>query len=162
VHREQASLDVIIFFDPNCPEDELWDLYADEADVILEDPDQPKLERAWDRRVRISRFFKGSLTAWRDVEALFYGETVYGDSNHPILQKRRSVYYQKAKEYQTKLNESIALVENLMAAKNSMSSSEASQQAYKIAKILKPDPVYGPLDGLLQNPQLSAESLGKT
>ena len=40
-----------------------------------------------------------------------------------------------------------------------MSSSEASQQAYKIANILKPDPVA--LDGLLQNPRLLAESLGK-
>jgi hypothetical protein len=30
-------------------------LYADEGDIWAEDPDQPKLERTWDRKVKISR-----------------------------------------------------------------------------------------------------------
>jgi hypothetical protein len=70
--------------------------------------------------------------------------------------------YQRVKEYQTwKLNESFPLVKNLMdAEKQSISSLEASQQAYKIANILKADTVYELLHHLLEYPRPLAESLG--
>jgi hypothetical protein len=160
-HPGKTSLNIVIYYDPNYSGEEIWDLYIAGEDIWEEDLDELKLERAWDRRVRISRVFEGSLEWWWDVEALFYSETVYGDFNHPILRKLRSVYYQGMKEYQLKLNESIPLVKNLMdAERQSVGRHEASQQAYKIANILKADTVYGPLhDHLFDSPRRLADRL---
>jgi hypothetical protein len=160
VHPENTRLNIVIFFDPNYSPNKIWDLYADEVDVWMEDPDQPKLERAWDRRVTISRIFEGSLHSWDDVEALFYAETLYGNFNHPVLRQLRFTYYERAKEYQTKLDESFLLVDNLRdAEKQSIGSPEASQQASEIANILKADTVYEPLQHLLGIPRRYAKYL---
>ena len=113
VAPKRAALNIIIVYDPNYSEDKVWKLYPCEENDG-EDPDRPKLKRAWDRKVKIQRIFEGSFCYWEDVEALFYAETLHGDFNCLFLQNLRSYYLGKAEEYQTKLNKSIELVTNLI------------------------------------------------
>ena len=157
VGPKRASLNIVIVYNPKYSENKVWELYFCEEKDMWEDPDQPKLERAWDRKVKILRIFEGSSHYWKDVEALFYAETLHGDFNCRVLRNLRSIYYEKAEEYQTMLNKSFELVTNLMAArKESMSSPEASQQAYEIAKILET----GTMD-IVRTPWRLAEILGR-
>lgn len=122
VDLKRASSTLISIYDPKYSENKVWELYPCEEKDMWEDPDQPKLERAWDRKVKILRIFEGSLRYWKDVEALFYAETLHGDFNCRVLRNLRSIHYEKAEEYQTMLNKSFELVTNLMAArKESMS-----------------------------------------
>jgi hypothetical protein len=159
-HPEKTRLKIFIFYDPTLNPDKIWDLYAEELDIWREDPDQPKLDRAWNRVVEISRIFEGTLHSWDEVEALFYAETLYGNANHPVLRQLRSTYYIKAKEYHTKLNESYPLALNLEEAEmQSISTSEASQRASEIANILKVDVVSKPLQHILGAPRRYAEYL---
>ena len=153
------ALDIIIVYDPNYSEDKVWKLYSCEENNWGEsDPDRPKLKRAWNRKVKIQKNFEGSFYYWSDVEALFHYETLHGDFNCQFLRTLRSDYLVKAEEYQTKLDKSIELVTNLRAAeKVSMSSPEASQQAYKIAEILEPDTM-----DIVKNPRNTAKTLGRT
>jgi hypothetical protein len=91
---------------------------------------------------------------------LFYAETLYGNFNHPVLRQLRFTCYERAKEYQTKLNEAFLLVgKHWDAEKQSIGSPEASQQASEIANILKADTVYKPLRHLLDAPRQYAEYL---
>jgi hypothetical protein len=89
-------LNIVIVYDPKYSENKFWELYSCQEKDMWEDPDQPKLERAWDRKVKILRIFEGSLRYWKDVEALFYAETLHGDgfcktSVLSIMRKRKSI-----------------------------------------------------------------------
>ena len=153
-------LNLVIFHNPKYSEEQIWHLYGSCGEVPWADPDQSKFERAWDRKVNISRIFEGDFRYWNDVEAAFYAETLYGHYNHPALQNLRSVYYQHVKESLKNLSESVELVRNLRMAKGSLRSSEASQQVSKVASILGAN-VCVPLRGLVQTPREHAEELGK-
>jgi hypothetical protein len=155
-------LDIVIFYDPRYPENQIWESYKScEGIHLSEDPDKSKLERAWGRMVRILRIYEGTLLHWNDVEAVFHAETLYGDFNNPVLRNFRSFYCHKINECQRILGESALLVENLRISKESMSSSEVSQQAYRIAGILATD-TWSPLLHLVELPRGRAEILWKT
>jgi len=156
VDPEWITLNIVIVYNPNYSRNKVWMLYSSEEENHGKDPDQHKLERAWDRNINIRRIFEGSLGCWKDVEALFYAETLHGDFNCRVLRNLRSVHREKAEEYQTKLNKSFELVTDLMAAEKSMSSHEASQQAYEIAKILKADTM-----DVVHTPHALAEELAE-
>jgi hypothetical protein len=163
---EQMTPSVYILYDPNCSHDKVWDLYRLEGLNSEEDPDESRLERALGRKVKVSRIFGGSLESWEYVQALFVAGTIYGDFDNPILRNLRSIYYQEVNECQllAKLSTSFELVKNLMnacAAKQSLSSPEASERAYEIANILKIDTVYSSLHPLVGTPRKLAENLGK-
>jgi hypothetical protein len=166
VPLEQMPHNVFIFYDPNCSHDEVWDLLGREGLNSEEDPDGFRLELAWGRKVKVSRIFGASLESWEYVQALFLGGTVYGDFNNPILRNLRAAYYREMRGCQllAKLNGSVELVKNLMnacAAKQSLSSPEASKRAYEIANTLKIDTVYSSLHPLVETPRKLAEDLGK-
>jgi hypothetical protein len=114
VDPEWVTLNIVIVYNPNYSRNKVWMLYSSEEENHGKDPDQHKLERAWDRNINIRRIFEGSLGCWKDVEALFYAETLHGDFNCRVLRNLRSVHREKAEEYQTKLNKSIELVTNLI------------------------------------------------
>jgi hypothetical protein len=156
VAPEWTTLNIVIVYNPDYSRNKVWRLYSSEEENYGRDPDEHKLERAWGRKIEIRRIFEGSLGCWNDVEALFYAETLHGDFNCRVLRNLRSVHREKAEMYQTKLNESYELVTDLIAAEKSMSSHEASQQAYKIAKILKADTM-----DVVHTPHALAEKLGK-
>ena len=91
-------------------------IYSFEEENYGQDPDEHKLERAWDQKIDIRRIFEGSLDCWKDVESLFYAETLHGDFNCRVLRNLRSIHREKAEKYRTKLNESYELVTDLIAA----------------------------------------------
>lgn len=63
-HSEKTRLKIFIFYDLTLNPDKIWDLYPEEVDLWREDPDQRKLDRAWNRMVEISRIFEGTLHSW--------------------------------------------------------------------------------------------------
>jgi len=156
VAPEWTTLHIVIVYNPDYSQSKVWRTYSSEEGNYDEDPDEHRLKRAWDRKIDIRRIFEGSLDCWKDVESLFYAETLHGDFNCRVLRNLRSVHREKAEKYRTMLNESYELVTDLIAAEKSMSSHEASQQAYKIAKILKADTM-----DIIQTPHELAESLGE-
>jgi hypothetical protein len=157
-------LDIVIFYDPTYSEKQIWDSKKSCEDIYWpDDTDESKLERAWDRQVNMSRIYEGTLLSWKDVEAVFHAETLYGDFNNPVLQNLRSFYCTKVKECQKYIDESVPLVENLRIARESIMSGselEISQQAYKIASILEAD-TCSPLGFLLDDPRECAKRLGE-
>jgi len=157
-----APVEIVIFYDPKYSEDEIWDSYSCEPkeDGFAEDPDRPKLKRAWGRKVKIWRVFEGALRYYEDFERVFQAgaQTLYGDFNNSNLQKFRSTCYQKVEEYRKKLKES---VDRLSIAKESIKSgSEASQHAHQIAEILKFD-IEDPLHYLVKTSHRRAKALGE-
>jgi hypothetical protein len=103
-------------YNPNYSENQTWRLYSCEVKSCWEDPDEPRLERAWGRKVEISRMLKRCST--NTVE--------YGDFNRSGSAKHP---FQKIQEYHKRLIKSLALVK---IAKESMDSSKASQHLHKI------------------------------
>jgi len=157
-----SPVEIVIFYDPKYSEDQIWDSYScePEEDGFHEDPDKPKLKRAWGRKVKIWRVFEGALRSYKDFERVFQAgaQTLHGNFNNSSLQKFRSTYYQKAEEYCKKLKES---VDRLSIAEESIKSgSEASQHAHQIAEILKFD-IKDPLRYLVKTSHGFAKALAE-
>src|SRR5437016_2076901 len=61
MQAKSGPIDIVIFYNPNYSEEQIWGSYSCEENPWGADPDEPKLERAWDRKVKISRIFRGTL-----------------------------------------------------------------------------------------------------
>ena len=107
---ETSDVDIVIFYHPDYAERQVWDWYSRcENNHWGTDPDEPKLEQLWGRKIDTVRIYEGTLRYEKDVEAILHAQTIYGDFNNPVLQGLRSSYYQKLEEYQKKLNDCDAL-----------------------------------------------------
>jgi len=103
---ERSDVDIVIFYHPDHSEEQVWDWYSCcEKNRWGTDPDEPKLERLWGRKIDTVRIYEGTLRYEKDVKAILHAQTIYGDFNNPVLQGLRSSYYQKLEEYQKKLND---------------------------------------------------------
>ncbi|OCK91890.1 uncharacterized protein K441DRAFT_194311 [Cenococcum geophilum 1.58] len=130
---ERSDVDIVIFYDPDYSEGQVWDWYSRcEKNRWGTDPDEPKLERLWGRKIDTVRIYEGTLRYEKDVEAILHAQTIYGDFNNPVLQDLRSSYYQNLEEYQKKLNDCDALARDTNGLKG-------SQYAYQIANTLDTD-----------------------
>ncbi len=159
--RKRSDVDLVIFYDPTYSDEQIWGWYSsseENDDGWGADPDEPKLEKAWNRKVDILRIFAGTLCYEKDVEAILLAQTVYGNFNNPTLQSLHSLFFQKAQEYQKRINESEMLAS---IARQLDDSSEGYQYAcQKIAETLdadRDDPLYL----LVQTPRNLAEDLAK-
>ena len=103
---ETSDVDIVIFYHPNYSKKQIWNWYS-RCETIPwgTDPDEPKLERVWGRKINTVRIYGGTLRYEKDVKAILYAQTIYGDFNNPVLQGLRSSYYQKLEVYQKKLND---------------------------------------------------------
>src|SRR5205814_7185285 len=136
--RETSDVDIVIFYNPDYSEKQVWEWYSRcEKNPWGTDPDEPKLERVWGRKIDTVRIFAGALRYEKDVEAILHAQTIYGDFNNPVLRTIRSSYYQKVEEYQKKINDSEALVK--IAKKSTNSSITYSQYAYQVANTFDSD-----------------------
>jgi len=125
---ETSDVDIVIFYNPDYSEKQVRNriLTARKTANYSEtqvrewysrcekrpwgtDPDEPKLERVWGRKIDTVRIFAGTLRYEKDVEAILHAQTIYGDFNHPVLRSLRSSYYKKLEKYQNKINDSEAL-----------------------------------------------------
>jgi predicted nucleotidyltransferase len=151
---ETSDIDIVIFYHPDYSENQVWNSYSRcENNRWGTDPDEPKLERLWGRKINTVRIYKGTLRYEKDVEAILHAQTIYGDFNNPVLQGLRSSYYQKLEKYQKKLDDCDALAKKADKVK-------ASQYAYQIASALDFDSG-GPLYVIVRTSLNIAKDLSK-
>ena len=123
--QETSDVDIVIFYNPDYSEKQVWNcLLAARKPLIIPkcrsgngilaakknhwgtDPDEPKLEQVWGRKVDIVRIFAGVLRYEKDVEAILHAQTIYGSFSNPALEGLRSSYSRRVEEYQRKINDS--------------------------------------------------------
>ena len=110
---ERSDVDIVIFYHPDYSEGQVWDWYSRcEKNRWGTDPDEPKLERLWGRKIDTVRIYGGTLRYEKDVEAILHAQTIYGDFNNPVLQGLRSSCHQNLEEYQKMLNDCYTLARN--------------------------------------------------
>jgi hypothetical protein len=151
-----SPVSLVIFHDPKYSEEEIWKWCSSNEESYWDvDPDKSKLERVWDREVDLVRIFAGTLRYEKDVEAILYAQTVYGNFNNPVLQRLRSSSLHKTQEYLKKIQESKALA--VIASR--LDDSSKHQYTRQIADMLagnKDDPLYF---SLVLHPRNLAENL---
>jgi len=159
-----TPVNVVIYNDPAYTEEQIWEWYSNngESDWWNTDPDEFKLQCAWGRKVIVWRIYEGDLQDIRKthhdelINAILHGQTIYGNSNHPALQRLRSAYFQKAQGYDKKLGDSWSLASGACKLKGSK---EYQSICLKIVDILdgdENDPLY---DILIQRTRGFAKSL---
>jgi hypothetical protein len=108
---ERGTIDVVIFYDSKVSEDEVWDWYLHcDKSALLDDPEEFKLALVWGRKARATRIFEGTLCRIRDLEGIFYGQTIYGDFNNPALRDLRSFYHRRLEEFSKRVKECMEIV----------------------------------------------------